>query len=288
MSIRLRTVAVLTVLLSVATPSASQQPIFRSAVDGVRIDVLATNGATPITGLGPDDFEVRDNGILQTITVTPRAGMPVQVILAVDTSRSIDGPRLDALRTAGKDLLAALAEGDEAGLITFSESAVRRVPITSEWHRIEAALTATMPAGDTALVDATLSAMLLAEAEASRALVMVFSDGTDTASFMAPEVALETARAGNIVVYGVWSGHQGKPEFLGAVADVSGGRVIDVSRTGNIAGAFVAIVREFRQRYLITFTPSGVEPGGWHRLDVRVKRRGADVQFRRGYFGRQP
>jgi hypothetical protein len=114
---------------------------------------------------------------------------------------------------------------------------------------------------------------------------VVLSDGEDTASFVSPAIALETARSGNVVVYGVWSGRRGRPEFLRDVADVSGGRLIDVSRTGNITGAFLSIVQEFRQRYLITYTPTGVSTGGWHRLDVRVKGRRANVRARRGYYG---
>jgi hypothetical protein len=46
----------------------------------------------------------------------------------------------------------------------------------------------------------------------------------------------------------------------------------------------VSIFDEFRQRYLLTYTPEGVDADGWHDLDVRVKRRGADVTARPGYF----
>jgi hypothetical protein len=48
---------------------------------------------------------------------------------------------------------------------------------------------------------------------------------------------------------------------------------------------FQAILREYRQRYIISFTPTGVGSGdGWHDLEVRVKRRGATVRARTRYW----
>ena len=48
--------------------------------------------------------------------------------------------------------------------------------------------------------------------------------------------------------------------------------------------AFSRVVNEFRSRYLLTYTPEGVDAGGWHELDVRVRGRGRRVQARRGYL----
>jgi hypothetical protein len=54
-----------------------------------------------------------------------------------------------------------------------------------------------------------------------------------------------------------------------------------------LSSRFVTILEEFRHRYLLSYSPKGVQPGGWHRLDVRVKnRRGATVRARPGYIGR--
>jgi hypothetical protein len=46
----------------------------------------------------------------------------------------------------------------------------------------------------------------------------------------------------------------------------------------------VAILDEFRQRYLVSYTPRGVGSGGWHRLDVRIKGRKVAVKARAGYL----
>ncbi len=280
---RVATSACLSLVLT-AGPSVVQEPIFRSRVDGVRIDVLVTAHGKPMLGLGSDDFEVRDNGVLQAITVTPRADLPVRVILTVDTSRSVRGSRLGAIRGAARALLTELTIEDEAQLITFGDSAIERVPMTRQHHKIDEALGQVSADGETALFDATLAALLVGEGDTSRSLIMVFSDGQDTASFVPPNVLLETARSANVVVYGVWSGEGPHPRSLKEVADLSGGRLIDARRTEDIAAAFATILREFRQRYLITFAPTGVTASGWHRLDIRV--RGASLRFRRGYFAR--
>jgi hypothetical protein len=103
---------------------------------------------------------------------------------------------------------------------------------------------------------------------------------------MTPTEALDTARGGNSVLYGVWSGRGARPAFLRNVAEASGGRLIELRGLAEMSQALLAILREFRQRYVITYTPTGVSPPGWHRLDVRVKRRGASVRAREGYFGR--
>jgi len=41
---------------------------------------------------------------------------------------------------------------------------------------------------------------------------------------------------------------------------------------------------EFRDRYVLSYTPTGVSPTGWHRLDVKLKGKSGKVTARRGYF----
>ena len=55
------------------------------------------------------------------------------------------------------------------------------------------------------------------------------------------------------------------------------------SGVGDFRAAFLEIVAEFRHRYLLGFTPKGVAEDGWHKLEVRVRPRGATVKARPGY-----
>jgi VWFA-related protein len=185
------------------SPSPAAQPTFSARVEGVRLDVLVTEGGRPVTGLGPTDFEVRDNGVPQTIDLVSLGDVQVSVIMALDLSGSLVGSRLVSLQRAGVTLLEALAPPDQAALITFNRAVVQRVPLTRDRDPLRKALLGTSADGDTALVDASLAAMLLSDTEGGRTLVVIFSDGVDTASFTRAEVALETARRVNGVIYAV-------------------------------------------------------------------------------------
>ena len=65
------------------------------------------------------------------------------------------------------------------------------------------------------------------------------------------------------------------PVRLDAIAEASGGEVL--------RDTFRRILQAFRSRYILAYTPTGVAAGGFHRLDVRVKRRGLTVKARPGY-----
>jgi hypothetical protein len=111
---------------------------------------------------------------------------------------------------------------------------------------------------------------------------VVFSDGLDVSSWLAPERVLDAAKRLDAVVYGV-SIHGTRPRFLEDLTDHTGGRLLDVE-SRNLASTFLNVLNEFRDRYVLSYSPLGVKPGGWHRLDVRVKGRRANVRSRPGYL----
>ena len=116
-----------------------------------------------------------------------------------------------------------------------------------------------------------------------RSLLIVFSDGVDTSSFLSPDVVLQTARRSDVVVYGVAMRSRIEPRFLKDLSELTGGAVFELDSTKDLSQTFLRILDEFRQRYLLSFSPSGVSPTGWHRLDVRVKGRRVTVKARAGY-----
>jgi VWFA-related protein len=268
--------------LSSATVIA-QAPSFRARVDGVRIDVLVTENGRPMPSLTAADFDVRDNGVRQAIDLVSLGDVGVSVVLALDLSASVKGPRLVTLQRAGHALVDALTPSDAAALVTFDRTAVRRVPLTTIRNDIRAALDAAAADGYTALIDATQAALLVGATDASRTVVMMFSDGVDTASYTAAHVVVESARRANSVLYAV-SASDDATSFLREVTAATGGRVIEIDGDDDPTPAFLEILQEFRRRYVVTFTPTNVASGGWHRLDVRVTRGNARVRARPGYF----
>jgi hypothetical protein len=70
------------------------------------------------------------------------------------------------------------------------------------------------------------------------------------------------------------------------VADISGGEFLRVPRDANLTEPFGRILAQYRQRYLITYTPSDTTTPGWHRLEVRLRNRPGRVVAREGYVAR--
>jgi VWFA-related protein len=268
--------------MQVATNGA-QGPTFSARVEAVRVDVLVTNRGRPVHGLTAADFDVRDNGVRQEVDLISLDEVPLNVVMALDISGSLTAERRQDLRQAGEALLDALTSTDRAALVTFNQAVALRSGLTEEHARVRAALARTPGTGDTALVDATHTAMLVGETGVGRTLVVIFSDCVDTASWLTAPRVIETARGSEAVVYAVTGGRSYRSDFLDEVSESTGGRIVRIDSTRDARATFLAILDEFRQRYLLSYSPSGVATDGWHRIDVRVKGRDFSVKARQGY-----
>jgi VWFA-related protein len=205
------------------------------------------------------------------------------VILGLDVSASVSGERLEHLQSAGHTLLQQLTDRDRAALVTFSHVVGLREGLTSDLDSVRTALGAVRGEGDTSLVDGSYAAMMFAGKDVGRSLLILFSDGLDTASWLSADAVLESARRSDVVVYGVAVRGGRGTEFLEKLTEATGGNVLEAESTRDLSGTFVRILDEFRRRYLLSFTPRGVASTGWHRLEVRVKGRRVNVSARAGY-----
>ena len=271
-------------LVVLESAGRAQGPAFTSKVEAVRVDVLVTENGEAIRGLGPADFELSDNGVPQAVELVSFDQIPLNVILALDMSDSVAGERLEQLRGAGSGLLAALKKDDQAALITFSHAVQLGATLTTDVASVQAALAAAVSAGQTALVDGAYAGIMVGESDAGRALLIVFSDGVDTSSWLRAEAVLDAAKRADVVVYGVSVVSRLKPEFLREVTSFTGGRLFEIEKRANLSATFLGILDEFRHRYLVSYTPKGVAKDGWHKLEVRVKNRRATIKARPGYL----
>lgn len=268
------------------TAPGRDQPTFSARVDGVRVDVMVVDGSRrPMRGLTPADFDIRDNGVPQKADVVSFGEVPLSVALAFDLSDSVTGARLTNLQRSLRGLADALEPRDEAAFLTFNEAIALRCPMSGEVTCVRAALDRAAPKGQTALIDGTFAGIVVGESEVGRSLLMVFSDGMDTASYLPAALVLDAGRRSDVVAYSVTTGGT-IPEFLEELADTTGGRVLQAQKDVDLTPTFRAVLDEFRYRYLVTYTPTGVARDGWHKLEVRVKRPGAHVRARPGYQGR--
>jgi VWFA-related protein len=249
----------------------------------VRVDVLVTDRGQIVRGLQPSDFEVFDNGVPQDVDLVIFERLPLKAVMVLDMSDSVAGDRLEHLRAAGVMLLDQLAPDDESALVTFSHVVTIDAPLTVDRARLRAALQRADGFGRTALVDATHTAIVIGESGVGRFLLIVFSDGVDTSSWLSPASVLDMARRTDVVAYFVSAGEKRKATFNHELTSLTGGSFIEIASTKDLSATFLRILEEFRQRYLVSYTPRGVSTGGWHRLEVRVKGRRVTVQARPGY-----
>ena len=202
----------------------------------MRVDVLVTDNGQPIRGLGPADFEILDNGVPQQVELVSFDQVPLNVILALDMSDSVAGERLEQLRGAGGGLLAALHKDDQAALVAFSHAVQLGAKLTTDVASVRDALGSAGGTGMTALVDGTYAGIMIGESDAGRGLLIVFSDGVDTSSWLRADAVLDTAKRADVVVYGVSVVSRLKPEFLRDLTSLTGGRLFEIEKTANLAG----------------------------------------------------
>lgn len=275
---------VATASVTLGVTAAGQQPTFSAATRLVRVDVLVTEQGKPVGGLTAADFEVFDNGVRQSVSLVSREAQPLDVVLALDMSRSISPEALETLRRSARAAVGALEPVDQVGVIALGRVADLRSPLTLDRQQTFAALAAPASPGDTALIDAVQSALVMAASGSGRPLILVFTDGEDTASFLTAESVLTTAGGQPAVVYGITTNASPIGTFLRDATNQTGGRLLPLRSIGEVERGLIDVFTEFRQRYVLGYQPSGVEAGGWHRLEVRVRRRGAEVTARPGYF----
>ena len=153
-----------------------------------------------MTGLSASDFEVLDNGVPQRVELVSPAALPLNVVLALDGSTSLDARERAHLIAAGKRVIDALRPTETAALVTFSDRVAIQSTFTDDWMRLRMLVGGAMPGGDTAVHDAAHVAMVLASSAPGRSMVILFSDGDDTASVLTEDSVLDTAKRTGAVV----------------------------------------------------------------------------------------
>jgi VWFA-related protein len=149
---------------------------------------------------------------------------------------------------------------------------------------LKTALDQIVPSGATAIMDGVYVALIATLAEPGRSLVVVCTDGRDTASWLHADEVIETAKRSNAVIYAVTAGAAGRESDLKNLTELTGGHLIEVEKGSGFKAQLQQILAEFRSRYVLSFTPTGVAAGGFHRLEVKVRRGGTTVKARQGYI----
>jgi VWFA-related protein len=293
----------------------AQTPSFRAGVDAVQVDVVVTREGRLVEGLQASDFELRDSGVSQQLDLLTYGDAPVQLLLALDTSSSLRGEALEHLKQAARAAVDALRPEDRVAFLTFSHEVALRVPWNADRAEVLEAIDEVEANGATALHDAAFAAIASRRPGDGRVLVLLFSDGIDTASWLGPLRVVEQAQRADIVISAVQLqplGDSGRSlpgrarvgplppgalrreflsepslfrqEFLAAITDETGGDLLTTRNTEELRAAFVSSVARFKTRYVLTYSPTNVPEAGWHPIEVRLKTQRGEVRARRGYL----
>ncbi len=189
-----------------AAPRDPQTTRFESRVDLVSIaaTVVDRNGRF-VAGLRKDDFVVYEDGAPQPITLFSNERVPVSLGLAIDTSGSMAGRKIDAARSALERFLGQLLDpADEIFLFRFDDEPELIQGWTTDRAELRRALGRLSPRGGTALYDTVARAVPLAQTGRHRKqALVVISDGNDTASSTAVPDLKQLIRETEVLVYAV-------------------------------------------------------------------------------------
>jgi VWFA-related protein len=300
----MRLMAAVALMTALDLTARAQEPArFRAGTELVSVDVLVTENRQPVLGLTPGDFELIDNGVAQTVEQLYVEQLPVNVVMVLDTSGSVIGERLAALKAGAGSVIDKLRPKDRAAILSFSHRLEMPSPLTADHAVLRKAVNELDALGSTSLRDAAFAGLALRGADNTRTLLLLFSDGLDTSSILSESRLMAIARRSDAIIYAI--GVQDSPtarmtgrgpvfvqseavtddRFLGALAREAGGRLLHAQQHGDIERTFTRVFEEFNNRYVLGYTPRGVAKSGWHKLDVRLKNKHGAVLARRGYFG---
>jgi Ca-activated chloride channel homolog len=303
-TIRALAAALFAALLAIAPVLYAQEDsgaTFRieSKLVNLFVNVTDQNGAV-VGGLNKEDFKIFEDSRPQDIAIFEReSAMPLSLILAIDTSAStmIDRTRE---RDASKTFIHALMRSqDQMGLIEFATYVNLLVPFTNKVSQLDHGLNSLKGGDATALYDAIyLASDTLAPKKGRKVLVLV-SDGGDTAKSSSYEDALEHALRGEVMIYSVIdvpiaasAGRDiGGEHALITLAEQTGGKSFYVEG-GNLEKTFARVSDDLRTQYLLGYYPHNQMPGvSFHRVNVTIPRAAPDafiVRYKTGYYSEPP
>jgi Ca-activated chloride channel family protein len=279
-------------------PLPAQEATLRVDVKLVSVFVNVTdrNGAI-VGGLTSEDFAVSEDSRPQKISVFERQSeLPLNITLAIDTSGSVRKDMSEEADAAHRFVHAILRPQDQMSLLQFATDVRELTPFTNKPAQIDRGLGQLRGDWATALYDAIyLGSERLGVKQGRKVLVLV-SDGDDTAKNTTYAQALEQALRNEVMIYSIIdvpieasAGRDlGGEHALITLAEQTGGKSFYVS-DGGLDKAFARVSDDLRTQYLIGYYPKNQEPGKtFHRIVVTVPRAASEdfnIRHKVGYYG---
>jgi Ca-activated chloride channel family protein len=279
------------VVTPVQTPT-QQAPVFRSAAKIVPIYATVTDAQDRLVpDLKREDFEILDNTVRQDITVFENQTQPFTAVVMLDTSGSMTNS-MKLLRAGGQAFVERLLAQDKAQVGAFNDKVQFSGTFTSDRDELVEALRNIDFGYPTRLYDAADQSLDRLGSVEGRRVIVLLTDGEDTASKTSQGDVLDRSREEEVMIYGIglqsvyFNGQRqvttSPDKVLRKLADETGGGYYLLKPTDDLATTFSRVAQELHSQYVLGFAPTTLD-GKVHKLVVTVKRPGMKVRARKSY-----
>ena len=250
--------------------------------------LVRTRRNKPVIGLDRDQFRVYEDGNRLEIQTFDREQLLLDLVFAVDTSSSLR-ETIGEVKAAAITFVQALDSADRVALFEIKNQPQRLLGFTNDRKRLIKVIEERFPRGETALFDSMLASLDALEGRnrGRRALVL-FTDGRDSV-YPAPTTKANLlrkviSRAQNleVAIYTIGLGKRINEKALFRIAEETGGRFHFADKPKRLREIFEDIVTDLKHQYVLGVVPQA-KKSGFHRIEVKVKERGAEVTARKGY-----
>jgi Ca-activated chloride channel family protein len=280
---RSRAYILLPFLLAAGLCRGQEKPSTTLKVDVNLVNVFVTvtdpHGA-PVGSLKQEDFRLNEDGKPQKIAVFDKqSALPLSIVLAIDTSLSTRRDLPLELASAKRFAHAILRPQDGLALFQFSEIVDQLLPFTPDLKTIDHAIQRIHLGSATALYDALYLGSQVLERRRGRKVMVVITDGGDTASKVDYQDAVRSAQEAEAIVYSIIivpveasAGRDlGGEHALVQISEDTGGKYYYASSLPQLDDAFRQISDELRTQYLLAYYPSQrVSDSDFRRIEVHL------------------
>ena len=279
---------------------AAQNPT-RLEINVVQVPLLVTvtdSKGQLVTGLNKESFRLYEGSRLQKIDAFSRqADLPLSVALLIDQSSSTIN-QLEFERAAAMDFFNNTVKrgNDRAMIIGFASNAEELVDFTDDPEKFAAGLRKLAAGGGTAVHDTLFLAArekLAQEDGERRKVIILISDGDDTASRYSLAQALTTVQKNDVIVYAISvnrttdtknADRERGDKAIKQMVDETGGRAYFPAKLSDLTAEFKKIEDELRSQYSLSYTPTNPFDGTYRKLRVDMVDKKNKARTRAGYI----
>ena len=255
---------------------------------------VVDKGGKLVTNLPEAAFKVYENGAEQAIKIFKREDVPVSMGLLIDDSGSMRDKRAK-VAAAALALVKASNPQDEVFVVNFNDEAYLDQPFTSDTAKMEQALDKIDSRGGTAMRDAISMSIdyIKQKAKKDKKVILLVTDGNDTASSETLEKLVQKARQSEVLVYGIGLLNEEEPReakkaqrALRELTEASGGLAYYPKMLTEVDKIALQVAHEIRNQYIIAYSPNNQSlDGTFRQIKVTVNGPGhPTVRTRNGYY----